>query len=516
VTIPQELLANYSRNLGILARRDPRLHRLVRGAAAPVFEPAAGGRLTARIGGRYLESRYRTAGDGGPGEPGAALCFLGSGLGYHINRLVPASGAPAVLVEADLRAFAACLYVLDFRVLRRLKLLVAAGGEAVAAEPGLERCRVVRHGGSVALHPSYYREVELLLARRRAERAASRQTSAAAGELWARNVIKNLAHLQGRCFATGNLRGACRGGAILVASGPFLEESVGLVRAWQESLPVLALLPSLPYLLRRGVRPHLVVATDAGFWNRYRLAAGASTPLLTTLSLDSVLFRSWPARLYLFSHQLPLERELAYARRCLQAPMQGTVSIVLILLARAMGFTRLYLAGYDFCFDRLKDHHRGGGFDRYLDARATRLEPRAILAARRTRRAVRAQGTEGEPVYTDPALLLYRNWLEREIPRGGLVRLNRGLAVRGVERSDSVREDPGGEGAWRFTRALRTGGGPFSRGEVLEDLERIARLVERGAGEEDGAGPREGRLHLEERLRVTRDRVAGLQPGGSG
>ncbi|MFW6181707.1 MAG: 6-hydroxymethylpterin diphosphokinase MptE-like protein [Spirochaetota bacterium] len=509
MTVPPDLLDNYRTNLGILARREPRLHRLVREAGTPDFEAAAGGRLTARIEGRYLESRYRAAAGG---EPGETPCFLGSGMGYHINRLVSGGGPPAVLVEADPRAFAACLYVLEPRVLERLRLLVARDVEEVAAEPGLERCRLVRHRGSIALHPSYYRAVELHVARRRAEQAASRQTDAAAGSLWARNVIKNLPHLEDRCRTTGGLRGACRGAAILVASGPFLEESVGLLRAWQESLPVLALLPSLPYLLHQGVRPHLAVATDAGFWNRHRMVPGASTPLLATLSLDSVLFRSWPERLYLFSHQLPLERELSFLARCLQAPMQGTVAIVLILLARAMGFTRLYLAGYDFCFDWIKDHHRGGGFDRFLDALACRLAPRQTLAARRVRRAMRAPGTEGEPLYTDPALLLYRSWLEREVPCGGLVRLNRGLAVRGVQRSNRISEDPAGGCAGRFSRALLECGEPVRRNEVLEDLDRLAGAIAgvAGGGIAGVAGPageREVRRRLELRLRHTRERL---------
>jgi hypothetical protein len=427
-------------------------------------------------------------------------CFLGSGLGYHINRLLesadPGKGSAGLLLERDVRVFSACLYVLKPRVLSVLVPFVgedslSGAQQYLAREPRVSEISIVSHPGSRRLHPGFYTRAELLLKRRRAESAASSLTQRAAGGVWERNVVKNLRRLDRRCFSSLPLKGLFNGPAILAASGPFLEEAAPLLRAQAGRLPVLALLPSVPFLLENGIRPLMAVTTDPGYWNRLHLVRGADLqgaglrgadlPLVTTFSVDTVLFREWPSEKYLFSHGLSLERRLAsVADSTLEIPMQGTASIVMILLARMLGFSRLYLAGFDFAFNGLQDHHRGAGFQGYLYAITNRLRPRPTQSADRMRNAVSVRGSDGGRLTTSPALMLYRNWLESETGCDDLVRLNRGASIQGLAGGTIPALPCAPDHGSRCLELLAGARVPLSSGRILEELEAFS--AGQGAG----------------------------------
>lgn len=171
----------------------------------------------------------------------------------------------------------------------------------------------------------------------------------------------------------------------------------------------------------------------------------------------------------------------------------------------------MYLAGYDFCFYKFKDHHRGGGFDRHLHAQADRLSTRHTTAVGRSRPAVRVPA-DGWELYTSPALLLYRNWLEREVDHSGLLRLNRGLHIEGVVRVERIRENPDEHRVQRFKDILTQAGDMVSRGEIIEDLNRIARLLdERSPGWVHGDEAK----NIRERFRRAHDLLLGQSGGGT-
>jgi hypothetical protein len=225
-----------------------------------------------------------------------------------------------------------------------------------------------------------------------------------------------------------------------------------------------------------------VVTTDAGFWNRYRVCRGCSLPLITTYSADPVLVANWEGARLFFSHGLPIERLLPPIRRSsLVIPMQGTASIVMVLLARAMGFTDLYLAGFDFAFQGMKDHHRGAGFEALLSSSVHRLAPLSTVMTGR----IRSEGMRlvedcrGEKIPTSHKLLLYRNWFEREVDLRGIKRLNNGAVLRGVPtvcREELERQ--GSETRVSFEQAMeRLVLDSLETGVAEESLETLMRLV---------------------------------------
>ncbi len=224
-----------------------------------------------------------------------------------------------------------------------------------------------------------------------------------------------------------------------------MEEIITDLVRWSRNLPVIALLPSLQYLLNYGVIPDFVVTTDAGFWNRYRLVRGCPIPLITTCTVDSVLLRNWVGETYLFSHGLPVENQFRILKeRSIVIPMQGSASIVMILLARQLGFTKLFLAGYDFAFRGLKDHACGAGFDDLLYLSSTALQnwQTHVLERLKRDRIVRVHDHCGDEITSTHKLILYRNWFEREVELGDLIRLNNGARIEGLRflKSDLIEQ----------------------------------------------------------------------------
>jgi hypothetical protein len=440
--IPTEYRRNFNQNLTLLKELDQNLYNKVIGSRPEKFiELTKKKSLTLKKGGIFVESRYDPEGEAKVykrGDPGALPIYIGSGLGYHINELQKRESKGAVIIEREVDIFRASLYVIKPDILRHAIPLVGLDSSSLEVRIdhlGLHKLAVFEHPRSVQLHRIYYSKVKELIASKLKERVATATTERALMRLWIKNVFRNLAHRKVDVFGLKPLRSRFSGPAILISSGPFLEEVMTDLVRWSRNLPVIALLPSLRYLLHHGVIPDFVVSTDAGFWNRYRLIRGCTIPLITTCTVDSVLLRNWAGETYLFSHGLPVENQFGILReRSICIPMQGTASIVMILLARQLGFTKLFLAGYDFAFRGVMDHVCGAGFDDilYPSSTAFRNWPTNVLRRLNQDRIVRVADHFGDEITSTHKLILYRNWIEREVELGDLFRLNNGALISGL------------------------------------------------------------------------------------
>ena len=443
--IPDRYRTRFKKNLEFLQTHYPALYRKIqRRHLESSIERTRSGHLTLKLRGSYIESRYdperelRRRQQEANDTTQRTVFYLGSGLGYHINREQSPKGSGAILIERDLDIFRAALYIIEPSILQSLVLLVDADRQALEHEVAcakVTKARIVEHTRSVQVHREYYDDVKRFMADTLKTGLASDTTVQASMRLWIRNVFRNLVFCRGESYGTRELLRAFSGPVILVASGPFLEGIASDLSRWSRNIPVLSLLPSVPFLQHYGVSTDFIVTTDAGFWNRYRFVHGLTVPLITTYSADPVLLANYEGPRFLFSHDLNVEKLLpSIIRASLVVPMQGTSSIVMIHLARMMGFTELYLAGYDFAYQGAKDHHEGAGFDRLLLSTVNRLEPLATVMAGRMRSdgIVEAEDYFGKAIHSSHKLLLYRAWLEREMIHQGLKRLNNGARVEGV------------------------------------------------------------------------------------
>jgi hypothetical protein len=448
--IPELDDSRFRENLAFLRTHHPALHDKIANLwSEHGFELANTGGLTFKLRGVFVESRYDPEGEAvrlaAPfrGKPRAYTVYMGCGLGYHINLMENGGSTGALLVEKDLDVFRASLHVLEPSVLRSLTLFIDADVQDVQRHcmGNPRRPEIVEHGRCVRLHREYYGAVKRGIEAAIGTAIASDLTVRASRRLWVRNVLRNLSSLGDKCYGSRSLERRFRGPVVLVASGPFLEDAELRLKTLSRRVPVISLLPSLPYLLNEGITVDLVLSTDAGFWNRYRFHREAPVPLISTYSVDSWLLRNWKNEIFLFSHGLELERAFtAISESSIDIPMQGTASIVMILLARHMGFSPILLAGYDFAYRGIGDHIRGAGFEKLLVSKTSRFNPWQTVMVRRLRDEVliRVEDSTGKMRFSSHKLLLYRNWLAQEVVQRDLLRLNSGATVENLPIADNL------------------------------------------------------------------------------
>jgi hypothetical protein len=501
--VSDEQRARFEENLAFLRQHSPALcSKLLLPHEDPIFETTSGGTLTMKLRGRYVESRYSPAQDPTSqrdpgkliteprghvtGESRGHIIYLGSGLGYHINQQHTAVSG-GFLVEKDVGIFSAALYIIEPEILRSLILLidedVSAVEKAISQHAGVGTA-LVEHSRSMQFHREYFRQVRMAIENVLRTSIASNITTQATMRVWLINVLRNLLMPDYVYFGSAPLLNAFQGPVILVSSGPFLEEVSDNLRRWSRNIPLLALLPSVSYLQSRGVMPDFAVTTDAGFWNRYRFTRGTKVPLITTYSADPVLLRNWNGESFFFSHDLPIEGLFAsIGELSLTIQMQGTAATVMLFLARLMGFTEIYLAGYDFSFLGLKDHHRGAGFERLCQRSITRFDTweTKMLDRLRVDRVSAVDDCLGRTVLSTYKLLLYRNWFEREVDLTSLRRLNNGAKIRGLALVseadiDTYGEEMRGEFQRRLKNLPRI---PIGRDSVTDDAWSILEYIEK-------------------------------------
>jgi len=445
ISLPELYRKNFDLNLKILKEKDRALFlRVLETNPLEYLETTQDGYLTLKIGSIYLESRYR------PSEnsrlytgnllhenfSSEKIISIGCGLGYHLNEILNKKPSSLLLIEKDLRVFTAALYIIDPGIFHHIiPLIDCTIADVVSILESFLKSRVIVHPHSFRLNRAYYLQITNFLKNLMQAETASSVTESICRKLWVKNIFKNIKNLQGKFHATGWLSGYFKGPALLIASGPFMEDGVQMLNNLESRVPIFTLLPSVPYLLQKGITPDFVLTTDAGFGNRLRLLRGVKLPLFTTLSTDPVLLRNWEGKIFVFSHNLPLEKRLSGIRQLsLEVPMQGTSSAVMILLARKLGFSPLYLAGYDFAFRGMKDHHRGAGFDSYFIFMSNRLRNWYTMLFQGLRRdfILKVETAKGEKTLSTYKLLLYRNWIRDNLLGPNIFRINDGAVIDGI------------------------------------------------------------------------------------
>lgn len=436
---------NFSQNVALIRENLRKLYEsTLRDCREPPFERAQDGSLTIKKRGIYIESRHSPAKRSHhylnrDYTEDSLLIFLGSGLGYHINALLQKGSYRCVLIEKDPEIFIAFLHVLEPQYFPHFQFFVNEKPEEVIRKlyPLLENTHYfIKHAQSIDLHSTYYRQVEESVRKRSREQVASSVTERKMKRLWLKNILINAFHPSLKYFSSNSWPGKLSGSAILIASGPYLEDIIDDLEKLCRGLPVFCLLPSLPYLLKHGIKPDITLTTDASFGNQYRIIRGVEIPLVTTLSVLPAVLKQWAGPLFLFSHGLSLERNLGFIhRKGLYIPMQGTSATVMIRLARIMGFKKIYLAGFDFAFRGLKDHHTGAGFDTYHLSRSSRFSNwhTAVFKGFKKESLIKGESSAGKEIITSFKLSLYKEWLEREVLGEDLVRLNEGILIKNLK-----------------------------------------------------------------------------------
>jgi len=190
------------------------------------------------------------------------------------------------------------------------------------------------------------------------------------GKQWYRNTILNLTKASSSHGVLKPIRKA-----VIIGAGPSLEDQLDLLKADQT---IIATDTALPALLRRGIKPDLVISMDCQSISYLHFLQGmpreiplvldlASPPVLSTLSDQPVYFSSGhPLSQYILNHHRHFPS---------LDTRGGNISHTAISLAYHLGAEEITLMGIDFSYPEGKPYARGTYVYPYFQSRESRFTP---------------------------------------------------------------------------------------------------------------------------------------------
>jgi hypothetical protein len=348
---------------------------------------------------------------------------MGLGAGYHILPYLERSDVSGILaVEFDMQMVKSIISSIDMRRLfldRRFRLLVDPGeGEirrflldnylpAVSGDMQLLQLRA-RTTLDGTRFEAAFREIEATID----NLSEDYSVQSYFGKRWYKNSLRNLRIAEASSQTLKPVRTA-----LITAAGPSLEAQLPEIDQRRASSTLIATDTSLPFLLRSGVTPDLVISIDCQHitYHHFLYDYPAEVPLvldlasprqLTGLTEKTLFFTSGhPFSRYVCSHW----RRFPYIDTS-----GGNVSHAAVSLADALGARTIHLYGADYSFPRGKSYARGTylyPFYHRLSSRTAPLETHFFRFLFRNPEVLKRRGSSGIR-YTTAPMITYKERLE--------------------------------------------------------------------------------------------------------
>ena len=304
--------------------------------------------------------------------------------------------------------------------------------------------RILEHPQSLRIFPDYYSEIRRCVTSLIDRKAGSAGAKRVFGSRYLRNGLMNLACKDLFCPVSALFGAYPSMDAVVVTSGPGLEESLDLLRIYQESVLVVAADSSLPVLSGAGIHADYVLAVDPQAYITEHFAGvyRSSPDLILSLSgyAGTASMKRWSeggCGLYLSMNSHPLCQiinELFPERIGDLDSRTGNVAGDAVLLALRMNVKRAALVGFDFSFPGGRIYARGSAYQRrYSSILNSRLRP----VETSNMNYIRQGGTVREQnVSTRRSFLQYRGSLHDMARREGADKLfhvrEKGLSIAGM------------------------------------------------------------------------------------
>jgi hypothetical protein len=391
------------------------------------------GMPTLSVNGVFLHSRYdpereaqRTVAAAMPSQAGGRV-FAGVGLAY-VPELYARSAPDSsiVLVEPDIFVFALCLAArpLD-ALLAHEKLYIIAGMPArevcgFLEKTGLDDLSIAENPALEAPSRQWFEEFRSLRKRNKEKREINANTLRRFGDLWLRNMCRNLGEMRDR-DGIATMEGIFASIPVLVlAAGPSLDRILPRLRELRQKAVIVAVDTAVRACVRAGVEPDFIVLVDPQYWN-WRHLDGQDCPssiLITESATWPAVFRFNCRAIFLCSSLFPLGKFIeARIGQKGELGAGGSVSTTAWDFARYIGARAIFMAGLDLGFPDRKTHFTGSIFEDRTHTASNRL------ATAETAGYLALYGAApypvpdylGRTVLTDKRLILYAWWFESRL-----------------------------------------------------------------------------------------------------
>jgi len=395
---------------------------------------------------RMFPSKESTSMEAELQPKGSDICIvLGVGLGYHLIPLKKYAALYKKIILADIlpetRELTSSVKICEF--LFESDNIVFLGGftpnmfrEAISPMIDLEKTKgikIVAHAASMRIFGSYYtalkQEIESLIN----SKAGNAATIKAFGGLYARNCIKNIAHLNKMMPAAAFFGKFADSSALIIMPGPSLENSMKTISKISKEVFIIAPDSALPVCKAYGFYPDFIISVDPqayisehllGFWDKdIRLVTSLSSWNCSLASHAS----SWKVYCSLNSHPFAqLIDELFPETAGSLDSGSGSVAGDALLFAFYCGFSQIACAGFDFGFTKGVTYSRESAYQkRYAKFFMNRLKSAETFNFDYIMKSSKALRKDGH--FTRRSFLQYQQNIETVIekfPKPELIHIN--------------------------------------------------------------------------------------------
>ncbi len=402
--------------------------------------PARDGCTTLRVGGRFVHSSIAPAREAerlvtrflaGTPQSVDAIVVIGLGLGYHLEELSRQKpGVPLVVAEAVTDVVHAARAHRDSAWWDRYGpqvLLPADRSDLVVSALRSLRARrfaVLTLQSATQQAPEVVAELHHALQQYRTRSTVNTNTLRRFGRLWVRNTLRNLTGGSPPPGIDALVDAAPGGSALICGAGPTLDDVLPEIKRFHRSMLVIAVDTAVAPLVRAGAPPHIAVVADPQYWNTRHLDGVderlSRTILVAEPATHPRVFRLWPGPVLVSASLFPLGTFIdGHLGRWEKLGAGGSVATSGWDLARIMGCRRIYVAGLDLGFPRMRTHCSGSFFEERLIRTTRRSEPAEQGLFRYLHdahpKAVPAAG--GGTVLSDRRMEVYRGWFMEQAIR---------------------------------------------------------------------------------------------------
>jgi len=281
-------------------------------------------------------------------------------------------------------------------------------------------------------------------------------TIARFSRLWINNFLRNVSTIK-YADLVSSFFNIYRGDAIITGAGPSLDRSVKYIKRFRKRFFLIATDASVKPLVSNGIKPDLIVSIDPQPSVYYHFIGIDDklineTPIVLNLFSNPEVFHIFKNR-YIYFHYHPLNRLFDIDK--INIFNYGAVSSLAFKLAVLLGFSNIYLTGYDFSYINNRIYAKDSFFYEYSIINSNRFYPflnYETEALKKSNLKVDAHNTS--QLHSSLKLRGYRKELEAIINESKSIRnirvynlLKGGSRISGTEEI----EKPNPEGSYDFT-----------------------------------------------------------------
>ncbi|MZP29428.1 DUF115 domain-containing protein [Heliobacterium undosum] len=352
------------------------------------------------------------------GEPGSVFVVFGFGLGYPLQvlRQVLSPRVKVLVVERSLEIFWLALWTVDLReLLGDPRFRYAVDVDAGSITPILHRINISAWEALTAqlyefkhltsLFDDYYEAVKTQLTDFFQTQQIIAATENHFALIWTLNFLRNLPAALEAAPVKHLFHRFAGLPAVVIAAGPSLQKNIDRLAEFGEKGLLIATAPTLRALLKRGIRPHLVISIDGGETNRQHFddLPDGDVPLVFDTTIYPPILDQYGGGGRRFALFAPDKEELFHLiSNCVDVQgatlnVGASVANLGLHLAYRLGCDPIVFVGQDLAFTHNAIHFGGSAFA------DMRVNPEA-------EQWIEMTDIYGEKTYTQETWLAFREW----------------------------------------------------------------------------------------------------------